>query len=166
MYGKAVLFNDPETAALILETSDPKSQKFLGRAVRNFDEKVWLADREKIVEEGNYLKFKYGKAVGELPREGMDGEQGEGKEDVMRKWLLQTGEREIVEASPMDRIWGVGFGEKNAERSRGKWGLNLLGICLMRARERLREEAEGLNGHGEEKGSEETDDGWEKIEKV
>ncbi len=52
MYGKALLFNDPETAALILETSDPKSQKFLGRAVRHFDEKVWLANREKIVEGG------------------------------------------------------------------------------------------------------------------
>jgi ribA/ribD-fused uncharacterized protein len=51
--------------------------------------------------------------------------------------LLRQGEKEIVEASPLDRIWGVGFGAKNAERRRKDWGLNLLGKALERARERL-----------------------------
>jgi ribA/ribD-fused uncharacterized protein len=54
--------------------------------------------------------------------------------------LLATGERELVEASPLDRIWGVGFAEKSAERNRHRWGQNLLGRALMDVRARLREE--------------------------
>jgi ribA/ribD-fused uncharacterized protein len=54
--------------------------------------------------------------------------------------LLATGEREIVEASPQDRIWGVGFKESEAERNRYRWGENLLGRVLMDVRGRLREE--------------------------
>jgi len=86
------------------------------------------------VEEGSYFKFKYGK------------DEGEGKEDGigLRAKLLETREREIVEASPMDRIWGVGFGAKNAEKRRKDWGLNLLGKALARARDRLRAEGEGM----------------------
>lgn len=63
----------------------------------------------------------------------------------LRKWLLATDERELVEASPLDRIWGVGFGEKNAGANRHRWGQNLLGKALMEVRTRLREEesAEG-----------------------
>ena len=59
--------------------------------------------------------------------------------------LLGTGNREIVEASPRDRIWGIGFGEKRALESEGvkrRWGLNLLGKALVEARRTLREEAE------------------------
>lgn len=58
----------------------------------------------------------------------------------MKKMLLDTGDRELVEASPVDRIWGVGFGEDVAEGRREEWGLNLLGKCLERAREMIREE--------------------------
>jgi ribA/ribD-fused uncharacterized protein len=58
----------------------------------------------------------------------------------LKALLLATGERELVEASPMDRIWGIGFGEKNAGRARRHWGLNLLGKALMDVRKRLREE--------------------------
>jgi len=61
---------------------------------------------------------------------------------TLRERLLATGEREIVEASPMDKIWGIGFGWKNAEKRRAHWGLNLLGKALMKARDRLRAEAE------------------------
>lgn len=53
---------------------------------------------------------------------------------------MGTGERELVEASSMDKIWGVGFAEKDAEANRVKWGQNLLGKALMVVRERLREE--------------------------
>lgn len=55
--------------------------------------------------------------------------------------LLATGERELAEASPMDRIWGVGFVEKDAGANRHSWGENLLGKALMTVRERLREKA-------------------------
>lgn len=64
---------------------------------------------------------------------------------TFREVLLQTGNKELVEASPMDRIWGVGFGAANAGANRGRWGLNLLGKCLMRAREQFREEEKKRN---------------------
>ena len=54
--------------------------------------------------------------------------------------FVRGGERELVEASPLDRIWGVGFAEKNAAANKQKWGLNLLGKALMDVRERLRGE--------------------------
>ena len=58
----------------------------------------------------------------------------------LRDRLLGTGDKEVVEASPRDRIWGVGFGEKNAGKRKEDWGLNLLGKALMVARNKLREE--------------------------
>jgi ribA/ribD-fused uncharacterized protein len=58
----------------------------------------------------------------------------------LRRMLLATGERELVEASPSDRIWGVGFAERDAPRNRYRWGQNLLGRALMDVRTRLREE--------------------------
>ena len=128
MYRKAILFNDPENASAILETSIPAEQKALGRAVQGFDEKILNKNRCLIVEEGNYWKFKNGKDEGELKGEGLS----------LRDRLLGTGEREIVEASPFDKIWGIGFAEKNAEKKRKYWGLNLLGKALVKARERLR----------------------------
>lgn len=125
MYQKAVLFSDLEVGAQILKTTSPKTQKALGREVKNFDNDVWLANRERIVTEGSYHKF-----VNSL-KEGED----------LKALLLETGRRELVEASPMDRIWGVGFREKNAPAQRARWGLNLLGKALMEARKRIKEAA-------------------------
>jgi ribA/ribD-fused uncharacterized protein len=134
MYAKAVLFNDLPIASEILETTIPKQQKALGRAVKGFDQKVWNANRERIVEEGSYYKFKYGVDEGDL--------KDDGTGLTLRERLLATADREIVEASPMDKIWGIGFGAKNAENRRAHWGLNLLGKALMKVRDRLRAEAE------------------------
>ncbi|KAE9376870.1 DUF1768-domain-containing protein [Stipitochalara longipes BDJ] len=130
MYQKALLFSDHEIAVQILATTVPKEQKALGRRVSNFTQEVWEANRERIVEEGSYFKFKYGKDEGEGMGDGIG----------LKVKLLGTGDREIVEASPMDRIWGIGFGAKNAGKRRNDWGLNLLGRALVRARERLRAE--------------------------
>ena len=58
----------------------------------------------------------------------------------LRRMLLATGERELVEASPSDRIWGVGFAERDAQRNRHRCGQNLLGRALMDVRTRFREE--------------------------
>ena len=90
-------------------------------------------DKLRIVEEGNYLKFTVSDDAAAL-----------------RAMLLATGERELVEASPMDRIWGVGFAAKNAPMKRARWGQNLLGKALMNVRTRLREEAGKENGTEEE----------------
>ena len=90
MHQKALLFSDHEIAAKILRTTVPKEQKALGRRVSNFSQEIWEANRERIVEEGSYFKFKYGE------------DEGEGKEDGLglKAKLLATGDREIVEASP------------------------------------------------------------------
>lgn len=62
--------------------------------------------------------------------------------DTLKRWLLSTGERELVEASPLDRIWGIGFAEEDAEGKREVWGENLLGRALEGARGRIRAEME------------------------
>ncbi|KAI9847908.1 MAG: hypothetical protein M1837_001425 [Sclerophora amabilis] len=120
MRGKALLFNDPDIAQQVLGTTNPRTQRSLGRQVQNFDDKVWAENRSEIVKQGNYLKF---------------------TQDVeLKQMLLDTGDREIVEASPRDRIWGVGFGARNAPKNRDRWGLNLLGKALMEVRDRIRKE--------------------------
>ncbi|KAE8452326.1 hypothetical protein EG329_001026 [Mollisiaceae sp. DMI_Dod_QoI] len=150
MHRKALLFNDPAIASQILATTSPKAQKSLGRKVKNFDQKVWEAERLKIVEEGTYLKFKFGSDRGEW----------EGEKVGLRERLLGTSERELVEASPMDRTWGIGFTERFADERREDWGLNLLGVALMSVRERLRAEEDGEGGRGIKEGDVE---GKEKV---
>lgn len=80
MYNKAILFKDRETAKKIMLAHTPKQQQALGRKVKNFDEKIWIANREKIVEEGNWRKF-------------CNSKNGTKLSDM----LVKTGERELVE---------------------------------------------------------------------
>lgn len=120
MHQKAVFRHDDTTAASILATPYPKDQKALGRCVANWDDGAWDEIKEKVVEEGSYLKFSQNKGL--------------------RERLLLTGERELVEASASDRVWGVGFNAKEALSRREEWGTNLLGKCLMKARERIKME--------------------------
>jgi ribA/ribD-fused uncharacterized protein len=108
MYQKAILFKDEAIAAKILVTIAPKEQKSLGRQVSDFDNGVWLKNRERIVQDGSYYKFAKSLLKGE----------------DLKAQLLETRDRELVEASPMDKIWGIGYGEKNAPKMREKWGLN------------------------------------------
>jgi ribA/ribD-fused uncharacterized protein len=128
MHQKALLFNDQETAAEIMHETSPAKTQALGRKVKNYDKKLWEEHRSRIVEEGSYHKYKHSLVE---------------NEDLKAKFLA-TGDRELVETSPVDRIWGVGFGEEDAEQNRDKWGLNLLGKALTRARQRIREEESRL----------------------
>jgi len=120
MAGKARVFKDYNVLKQILQTPDPKTIQRLGRRVSNFDEQTWEANRERIVLEGNLLKFSQNK---ELARA-----------------LMATGDKILVEASPLDKIWGVGLKAEIACRiSQKQWkGLNLLGIALMEARRIIR----------------------------
>ena len=119
MHGKAVLFGDGEIAAEILAATDPRTHKALGRKVRGFDDHAWKKAREGIVYAGNHAKFT--------------------QHDELRAALLATAGTELVEASPMDRIWGIGLSSSSPlATDRSKWrGLNLLGRILTRLRDDL-----------------------------
>jgi len=123
MYRKALLFGDTEIAKEIMQCTKPREVKALGRKVKGFDEKIWKKRRESIVYKANLLKF----------------EQNE----QIRSQLLATGERPLVEASPFDDVWGIGFTADQAERNRARWGLNLLGKQLQKVRKKLRVEGTG-----------------------
>ncbi|KAI0404407.1 DUF1768-domain-containing protein [Xylaria palmicola] len=152
MHRKALLFGDGEIAAAVLEAPSPRDARALGRAVRGFDPAVWERERERIVAEGTRCKFSFPVVVDDDGGEDDDGLRawrlGHGDAALVvraasfRDVLLATGTRELVEASPFDRIWGIGFTAKNAEAKRHRWGMNLLGKCLMQVREEFRKEAE------------------------
>lgn len=122
MAQKALLFGDIASFELIVEDprSSPRAVKAVGRRVRGFDEDIWVQERERIVVEGNMLKFEQNRAL--------------------REKLLATGDKILVEASSEDRIWGIGFAEKHAMANQEWWGLNLLGKALMDVRKMLREQ--------------------------
>lgn len=123
MYKKAKLFCDDETAEAILSTSKPSVQKQLGRTVKNFDAAEWLQNRERIVYEGNFHKFTQNKSL--------------------QKQLMDTGDSLLVEASPVDDIWGIGLSADNPDAAfPERWkGLNLLGKILTELREDLKKQA-------------------------
>ncbi|MDO5082807.1 MAG: NADAR family protein [Arachnia propionica] len=120
MASKARLFGDDEMAPRIVAASHPDQAKKLGRQVRGFDEEVWKEHRFRLVTEGNVAKFS--------------------QNAELKRFLLGTGERVLVEASPRDRIWGIGMGAKNEQvHNPENWrGLNLLGFALMETRDQLR----------------------------
>ncbi|MGD9368633.1 MAG: NADAR family protein [Desulfobacteraceae bacterium] len=119
MAEKARLFDDAECFAKIIVASSPAAAKRLGREVRNFDEMKWIEHRFEIVVAGNFEKFR--------------------QNDNLGDFLIQTGTKVLVEASPRDRIWGIGMGKDNPKAANPKkWnGMNLLGFALMEARARI-----------------------------
>lgn len=118
MWRKAGEFNDLESAEAILQAKTPAECKELGRRVKGFDETHWAQVREQVAFEAMWHKFR--------------GNQ------KLRDFLLNTGDLILVEASPSDRIWGIGFSEQDAREHRDQWGLNILGWALMQTREQLR----------------------------
>ncbi|MEV0822051.1 NADAR family protein [Nonomuraea rubra] len=121
MAHKAWLFGDEEIAARILGSRHPRQAKELGRAVRGFDQARWEECRFDLVVRGNVAKF---------------GEHAE-----LADYLLGTGRRVLVEASPRDRVWGIGLaaGDERAASAEQWQGLNLLGFALMAARSVLQD---------------------------
>jgi predicted NAD-dependent protein-ADP-ribosyltransferase YbiA (DUF1768 family) len=139
MHHKALLFGDEPMALEILKASNPRKAKSLGRRVSNFDEKLWNEHRERIVRHGNYLKFTKDVSKDGIRRGNYDSSPLVGSS--LRDLLLNTGDCELVEASPFDRVWGVGFTAEDADRTkRSLWGSNLLGKALMEVRGMLRRE--------------------------
>lgn len=120
MAEKARLFGDEETASAVIAATHPRRAKDLGRRVRDFDEQRWRDNRVAIVTRGSEAKF--------------------GQNKDLRDYLLGTGDRILVEASPLDRIWGIGLAadDPRAEQVSSWRGENLLGFALMTARDSLR----------------------------
>jgi len=118
MRQKALLFGDEEIAEKIMSAKSPYICKSLGKQVKNFSNEKWIANRMSIVTQGNYLKF---------------------SQDLdLKNTLTSTGDRILVEASPKDKIWGIGLDRNDSAdtiEDVSSWqGLNLLGICLMNVR--------------------------------
>lgn len=121
MANKALLFEDHKIYDKIITATTPAEAKELGRSVMNFDDQAWNTHRFDIVVQGNIHKFN--------------------QHPAFAKYLLDSGDRVLVEASPRDRIWGIGMGQNNDEiHNPDNWrGENLLGFALMGARDFLRE---------------------------
>jgi len=119
MAGKARLFGDQSALAEVLGSDDPARAKAAGRKVQGFDTARWLAEREGIVLRASLEKF--------------------GQNPPLLKYLIGTGEQVLVEASPHDRIWGIGLAADHPDaRDPQRWrGDNLLGFVLMDARATL-----------------------------
>ena len=112
------MFNDRDAERRILQAKHPGEAKQIGREITGFDEARWLSHRFDIVVKGG-TKFTQNVALG--------------------KFLLDTQDRVLVEASPVDRIWGIGLAADDvAAQNPCQWrGLNLLGFALMAVRAAL-----------------------------
>lgn len=122
MAQKALLFVDKEIYDKIIIAKSPAEAKALGRQVRNFDETTWNHKRFEIVVRGSLEKFTQHKDL--------------------KEFLLNTKERVLVEASPIDRIWGIGLkADSDKAENPKRWnGLNLLGFALMEVRDIIKNE--------------------------
>lgn len=121
MANKALLFNDKECFEKIIISEEAKEAKDLGRSVKNYNEETWDELKFEIVKTGNIHKFNQNRDLGE--------------------YLLQSENKVIVEASPMDAIWGIGLSQDSQYiNNLYAWrGLNLLGFALMETRDFLNE---------------------------
>lgn len=120
MSRKALLFRDKETFIKIIKANTPGEAKSLGRQVKNFNEAIWNEHKFDIVVKGNLLKFSQNQAL--------------------QDYLISTNDSILVEASPYDRIWGIGLDENSPHvNDPFRWnGQNLLGFALMEVRDTLK----------------------------
>ncbi|WP_157603290.1 NADAR family protein [Spirosoma telluris] len=119
MAEKARLFADIDALGKILACQSPAEAKKLGRTVRDFNPTLWDNHCITIVIKANYHKFS--------------------QNPELRDFLLTTGNRILVEASPIDVIWGIGLAKDDIQAANpAQWpGKNLLGFALMEVREQL-----------------------------
>jgi len=120
MHGKALLFGDHAIAAKILRTTSAGQARELGRRVTGFREEVWIAERERVMDEASRAKF------GALPE--------------LAAYLSSTWPAVLVQASALDTVWssGLDLGDPFLPQPRRWPGRNLVGFSLMKAREVLR----------------------------
>jgi len=119
MAEKARLFEDVELVDKILKSNTPAVAKKLGRLTRKFDANKWNKHKYDAVGTGNYQKFS--------------------QHADLKKYLTDTNKRILVEASPLDWIWGIGMpaDHPNIKNPQLWKGENLLGYALMEVRDKL-----------------------------
>jgi ribA/ribD-fused uncharacterized protein len=122
MAEKARMFVDVDALEAIMKTKDPKKQKAYGRGVKNFVPQMWDLVSKDVVFRANLAKF---------------------QDPELQKFLFSFGNEEIVEASPYDKIWGIGLGEDDPRAlDKAQWlGMNWLGEVLMKVRETIKNQA-------------------------
>lgn len=120
MYWKAAAFGDIDTLKKIMATNDPYQQKKFGRQVKDFNDERWNLIKEQVVYQGNLLKF---------------------TQNPELRHILTVDHRDkiFVEASPTDKIWGIGLGlEDDRIFDEKNWnGENLLGKAINKVQKRL-----------------------------
>lgn len=121
MAHKALLFGDKSNFDKIINCEKPGEAKELGRQVLGYDEQTWNEKKFNIVKLGNIHKFN--------------------QHPKFAEYLLKTDNRILVEASPVDTVWGIGLSQdSNDIENIYAWrGQNLLGFALMATREFLKE---------------------------
>ena len=124
MWKKALTFGDLEIAEKITKVDDPYHAKKLGRKVKDFDDKKWFVVCRDIMFDACYAKFS--------------------QNEVLKEQMMASGDKLIVEASPYDKIWGIGMGAENPlALNPAAWkGKNWLGEVLMKVRDTFIQEAE------------------------
>lgn len=145
MAAKARLFGDAAIAERVRAAPHPGAAKALGRQVRDFDEERWGRERFGLVVTGNLAKF--------------------GQHPDLGEFLIGTGDRVLVEASPVDSVWGIGLSaDDDRATSPDRWpGLNLLGFALMEVRTRLTEPAPGAESLQTVSGGLPPEVGWDGL---
>jgi len=120
MAAKAMFFNDTEAHKKIMESNNPSDQKQIGREIKGFDTLQWRGICFDIVVRANVAKFT--------------------QNEELKQILIESGNKIIVEASPYDKIWGVGLQESDPRcENPALWqGENLLGLALMVARNKIK----------------------------
>ena len=121
MAQKALLFNDNDIFNKIMKSKHPKEYKELGRKIKNFSDLKWNENKYQIVLKGSIAKFS--------------------QNEKLKTFLLNTGTKVLVEASPYDKIWGIGLSadQENIENPLTWNGENLLGFALMEVRDLISE---------------------------
>jgi ribA/ribD-fused uncharacterized protein len=119
MAQKALVFDDQKIFKRILSSYDPKQIKALGREVKGFNSNKWDSVKYSIVLNGNFYKFT--------------------QNEEIKEELISTKNKILVEASPYDKIWGIGLSDedKNIENPNYWKGQNMLGFALMEVRDNI-----------------------------
>jgi len=122
MAEKARMFGDTEMESRIMTAIEPADQKRYGRQVKGFDLKKWNATAREIVYRGSYAKYT--------------------QNPKLKENLLKTAGTTLVEASPHDKIWGIGLHKTDHRcKNRETWqGSNWLGEVLTKVREKITDE--------------------------